>query len=403
MSSSGHEFGNEEESHGSSTEADYDVSYDDYADLYEEGGESEQQSEGIDLEWRSVVRGAVVGFVDDYIEVQVDGARYGGRVFSRELDKLDPELQKELQQIGFTHDFYVQRTPRPETSDASRGGSEPFYEFTVSGLWRETDWEKAKEALSSGEKFQVVPLNHNKGGLIVRFGNSLEGFVPNSHIWNSPRDAHQREQALRDMVEAGRNLAVKVIEVSQENSKLVLSNKEAEREQSRANRRDVLQNLQVGAVLPGVVRNIRDFGAFVDIGGIEGLLHISEINWDLVKHPSDFLAEGQEIEVKVLQIDHAKGHVKLSRKALLETPWNSVADRYNVGDIVWVDITRKKDFGAFAYLEAGVEGLIHISEIAPPTEPNPLSTIQEGDRLEVKIIRMDVQNQRIGLSRAQVL
>ena len=156
-------------------------------------------------------------------------------------------------------------------------------------------------------------------------------------------------------------------------------------------------------VWDGAVRNIRDFGAFVDIGGVEGLLHISEINWDLVKHPSDFLSEGQEIEVKVLQIDHAKGHVKLSRKALLETPWNSVGDRYNVGDIVWVDITRKKDFGAFAYLEAGVEGLIHVSEIAPPTEPNPLSTIQEGDRVEVKIIRMDVQNQRIGLSRAQVL
>ena len=163
---------------------------------------------------------------------------------------------------------------------------------------READWQQAVDALNSGEKFQVVPLSHNKGGLIVRFGNSLEGFVPNSHIWNSPRDAHQREQALRQMVDDGRNLTVKVIEVSQENSKLVLSNKEAEREQNRANRRDVLQNLQVGAVLPGVVRNIRDFGAFVDIGGVEGLLHISEINWDLVKHPSDFLSKVRKSKLK---------------------------------------------------------------------------------------------------------
>lgn len=368
-----------------------------------ESGDPPGTSLGRELEWRSVVQGTVAGFNDDFIEINVEGARYAGRLFARELEKLEDGLQQDLRQSGFTHDFYVQRTPRPDASGGSRAGSDPFYELTISGLWREADWQKAVEALNSGEKFQVAPMSHNKGGLIVRFGNSLEGFVPNSHIWNSPRDALQREQALRDMVDDGRNISVKVIEVSQENSKLVLSNKEAEREQSRANRRDVLQKLQVGAVLPGVVRNIRDFGAFVDIGGIEGLLHISEINWDLVKHPSDFLSEGQEIEVKVLQIDHAKGHVKLSRKALLETPWNSVADRYQVGDIVWVDITRKKDFGAFAYLEAGVEGLIHVSEIAPPTEPNPLSSIQEGDRVEVKIIRMDVQNQRIGLSRAQVL
>ena len=405
MSSREHDFGTEDR-YGYPSETEYDVSYDDPYRVEDAAGAMGTQEGGHDLEWHSVVHGTVEAVHEGYIQVYVDGAQHEGRVFSRELDKLDPELQQNLRQPGFGHDFYVQRTPRARTSDGYRDRDEdadPFYELTISGLWREADWERAMAALNSGEKLGVVPLNYNKGGLIVRFGNALEGFVPNSHVWNSPRDAHQREQALRSIVDAGRELTVKVIEVSQESGKLVLSNREAEREQSRANRRNVLQTLRVGAVLPGVVRNIRDFGAFVDIGGVEGLLHISEINWDLVKHPSDFLSEGQEIEVKVLQIDHAKGHVKLSRKALLETPWNSVGDRYNVGDIVWVDITRKKDFGAFAYLEAGVEGLIHVSEIAPPTEPNPLSTIQEGDRVEVKIIRMDVQNQRIGLSRAQVL
>ncbi len=400
MSSREHDFGTEEDRYGYPSGTEYDVSYDDSHRVGDAASAMGTRGGGHDLEWRSVVRGAVAAVHDGYIQVHVDGARHEGRVFARELDKLDPELQQHLRQPGFSHDFYVQRTPRDGYRDE---GADPFYELTISGLWREADWEKAMAALNSGEKLEVVPLNYNKGGLIVRFGNALEGFVPNSHVWNAPRDAHQREQVLRNLVEAGRALAVKVIEVSQENGKLVLSNREAEREQSRANRRNVLQTLRVGAVLPGVVRNIRDFGAFVDIGGVEGLLHISEINWDLVKHPSDFLAEGQEIEVKVLQIDHAKGHVKLSRKALLETPWNSVGERYRVGDIVWVDITRKKDFGAFAYLEAGVEGLIHVSEIAPPTEPHPLSTIQEGDRVEVKIIRMDVPNQRIGLSRAQVL
>ncbi len=404
MSSREHNFGTEEDDYGYPAETGYDVSYDAPRRIEDAAPAMDTRAAGRDLEWHSVVHGTVAEVHEGHIKIHVEGARYEGRVFARELDKLEPALQQNLRQPGFRHDFYVQRTPRPRTGAVHHEESAaPFYELTISGLWREADWEKAVAALNTGETLQVVPLNYNKGGLIVRFGNALEGFVPNSHIWNSPRDTLQREQALRRIVDEGRELTVKVIEVSRENGKLVLSNREVAREQHRANRRHVLQTLQVGAVLTGVVRNIRDFGAFVDVGGVEGLLHISEIDWDLVKHPRDFLSEGQEIEVKVLQIDHAKGHIKLSRKALLETPWKSVKDRYRVGDIVWVDITRKKDFGAFAYLEAGVEGLIHVSEIAPPTEPNPLSTIQEGDRVEVKIIRMDVQNQRIGLSRAQVL
>ncbi len=392
MSSREHGFGIEEEGYDSPPEMETDISYE---------GSQESADAASDLERHSVVHGTAVAVYNDYIQIHVEGALHEGRVFSRELDKLDPALQEELRTQGFQHDFYVQRTPPGASSrDANRA---PFYELTISGLWRKADWDQAMAAWHSGEPLTVTPLNHNKGGLIVRFGHALEGFVPNSHIWNVPRDVQQRDPFLDGLVADGHDLPVKVIEVNPENSKLVLSNREAERERSKTDRQSVLQTLQVGAILPGVVRNIRDFGAFVDIGGVEGLLHISEINWDLVKHPSDFLSVGQEIEVKVLQIDHAKGHVKLSRKALLETPWNSVEDRYRVGQNVWVNITRKKDFGAFAYLEAGVEGLIHISEIAPSTEPNPLSTIQEGDRIEVKIIRMDVQNQRIGLSRAQLL
>ncbi len=395
MSSSEQHFGTEEDRYGSPSETDYGA----YAaeDLPPRGGTRA-------LARHATVRGTVEAVHPDYIQVRVDGAPHEGRILEREQHKLDPALRRELQTPGFQHDFHVQHTPpRARPGAGSYGAATPFYELTISGLWSEADWATALDALQSGAPLTAVPVNYNKGGLIVRLGQTLEGFVPNSHLWNTPREATQREQALRTLVEAGRPLPVKVIEASQANRKLVLSNREAERAQSQAQRRNVLQTLQVGAVLPGVVRNIRDFGAFVDIGGVEGLLHISEIHWDLVQHPRDFLAEGQEIEVKVLQIDHAKGHVKLSRKALLETPWNSVAERYREGDIVWVDITRKKEFGAFARLEAGVEGLIHISEIAPPTEPHPLSTIQEGDRVEVQIIRLDVPHQRIGLSRARVL
>ena len=177
----------------------------------------------------------------------------------------------------------------------------------------------------------------------------------------------------------------------------------SDRNRNQANRKVTLESLHVGEVRQGTVRTIRNFGAFVDLGGIEGLLHVSEIDWERVRHPRDLLSEGDEVEVKILDIDHAKGHIRLSRKALQETPWSSVPQRYRVGAVVWVDITTKKDFGAFARLEPGVEGLVRVSEVAPASESNPMGTIQEGDRLEVKILHIDVPNQRIGLSRRQVL
>ncbi len=171
----------------------------------------------------------------------------------------------------------------------------------------------------------------------------------------------------------------------------------------RADRKALLDSLQVGEVRRGTVRTLRSFGAFVDIGGIEGLLRVSEIDWEQVRHPRDVLTEGDAVEVKILHIDHAKGHIKLSRKALQETPWNSVPARYRAGDVIWVDITKKKDFGAFARVEPGVEGLIHISEVAPASASDPMSTIREGEQLEVRILRVDAPNQRMGLSRRQVL
>ena len=354
----------------------------------------------------SVVHGTVIDVeYDEYdpdrvqrVIVQINGAPYDGKVDARELERLPEELQQDLREEGFSHDFFVEWVPREP-------GAHDFCELTVSGLWRDEDWQEARTRFESGDAFPVRPVSYNKGGLLVRFGRTLDGFIPLSHLWNFPpqRDPAQREEALHQLVERGQELTVTVIEVDPAKRKLVLSNRNAERARTVESRQAKLATLQVGSVVTGTVRNIRDFGAFVDVGGIEGLLHISEIDWDLVRHPSDFLTEGEPVEVKILQVDFAKGHVKLSRKALTETPWTQVPERYHVGDVVWADITRKKDFGAFARLEAGVEGLIHVTEIAPEYEANPMNTIREGDRVEVEIIRIDIPNRRIGLSRKKVL
>ena len=354
----------------------------------------------------SVVHGTVIHVEYDkydpdrvqHVIIQIIGAPCEGKVDARELERLPEELQQDLREEGFSRDFFVEWVPR-------QAGADAFCELTVSGLWHDEDWQKAHMRFKSGDAFPVRPVGYNKGGLLARFGRTLDGFIPLSHIGNFPRqrDPAQREEALHQLVQQDRELTVTVIEVDPAKRKLVLSNRNAERARTAESQQARLAALQVGSAVTGTVCNIRDFGAFVDIGGIEGLLHISEIDRDWVRHPGDFLTEGESVEVKILQVDLAKGHIKLSRKALTETPWTQVPARYHVGDIVWVDITRKKDFGAFARLQPGVEGLIHITEIAPEYEANPMSTIREGDRVEVKIIRIDIPNRRIGLSRKRVL
>ncbi len=182
---------------------------------------------------------------------------------------------------------------------------------------------------------------------------------------------------------------------------MVLSHQLAEREY-RANRKEELfGRLKVGDQVEGVVRSMRPFGAFVDIGGADGLLHVSEIGWASVGHPRDVLNVGDTIQVEILSLDPERSRIALSRKRLLSNPWDSVEARYISNEIVSATITRVVDFGAFAELEPGVEGLIHISELADITVAEPLKTVRSGDVVPVKILRVDSRRQRIGLSRRQ--
>ncbi len=384
---------NEEDRYGSPSETDYGA----YAteDLAS-GGERA-------LARHATVRGTVEAVHPDYIQVRVDGAPHEGRILEREQHKLDPALRRELQTPGFQHDFHVQHTPpRARPGAGSYGAATPFYELTISGLWSEADWATALDALQSGAPLTAVPVNYNKGGLIVRLGQTLEGFVPNSHLWNTPREATQREQALRTLVEAGRPLPVKVIEASQANRKLVLSNTKAEREQRK--RKDaILEELEVGEVRAGVVSSLADFGAFVNIGGADGLIHVSELSWSMVNHPSEVLNVGQKVEVKVISVEKERKRIGLSLRQLQPRPWDTLAERYREGDLVRAVITRIKNFGAFAQLVGEpVEGLIHISEMSHEHVEQSKQAVEQvvtvGEEYEVKIIRLDIQRRRMGLS-----
>ncbi len=351
----------------------------------------------------SVVHGTVVDARNNEVIVQINGAKHEGKVSRQELSRLPEDMRQTLQKEGYSREFFVRSTPQPQRSSETDEPS--YYTLTITDLWRNEDWQTAEDALRSGDTLTAVPVRANKGGLLVRFDKIEEGFVPLSHLWNFPssRDPQERENVLQEWVREGRELLVKVIEVNREKRKLVLSNRLAEKDRNAEAQRHRLATLKPGDIVKGTVRNIRDFGAFVDIGGIEGLLHISEIDWDLVRHPSDHFREGDELDVKILHIDRERNRIKLSLKALTNTPWQSVESDYQIGQVVWVDITKKKPFGVFARLKPGVEGLIHISQIAPKSESDPLSTIQEGDRVEVQILRIDVANQRIALSRSKVL
>jgi len=318
------------------------------------------------------------------------GIKRDGVVPQSDLARLDPDFVATLVE-GQTVDVLVSRSAEDDDSPLLLSISEAF---------QRKDWLLAEQLLESGEITVREVIGYNKGGMLVDFGH-LRGFIPASHLVNLPRNLNEDQRRIEMEKRIGETLPVKVIEVARRRRRLVLSHQLAEREY-RANRKEELfSNLKVGDQVEGVVRSMRPFGAFVDIGGADGLLHVSEIGWASVGHPRDVLNVGDTIQVEILSLDPERSRIALSRKRLLSNPWDSVEARYISNEIVSATITRVVDFGAFAELEPGVEGLIHISELADITVAEPLKTVRSGDVVPVKILRVDARRQRIGLSRRQ--
>ena len=264
------------------------------------------------------------------------------------------------------------------------------------------DWQRAEELHTSGELFEGEVIGFNKGGVLVAFGR-LRGFVPASQLVSLPpqREGQTHQDRLKALV--GQRLTLKVIEVDARRRRLILSERAARREQRAAQREQLFAELQPGDVRKGTVTNVQSFGAFVDLGGADGLIHVSELAWHRVKHPREVLQVGQEVEVYVLDVDREENRIALSLKRLQPDPWLQVAEKYSVGDTIEVEITNVTDFGAFARLEEGVEGLIHVSELASGHVAKPADVVQRGQRLIAQIISIDPERHRIGLSLKRVV
>jgi small subunit ribosomal protein S1 len=274
--------------------------------------------------------------------------------------------------------------------------------ISLSRAQQDQDWHQAEELLDSQDVFEGVVTGYNRGGVIVRVGR-VRGFVPASQLspqWQGQQDTEaDPEQRWARLV--GQKLQLKVVELDRLRNRLILSERIAMRDLRKGQKDRLLSSLQRGDVLKGTVTSIADFGAFVDLGGADGLIHLSELAWHRVGHPSEVLKVGQPVEVYVMNVDPEKKRIGLSLRRMTPEPWSVVADQYVVGQVVTAQITRLTAFGAFAKIDNSIEGLIHISEMADYRINHPKEIVQEGDEVQVRVIKVDPQNRRVGLSLRQ--
>lgn len=280
----------------------------------------------------------------------------------------------------------------PDTAERSEGPAD--------STDAEDPWNEARNLMDREEVMELPVVGHNRGGLLVAW-NGLRGFVPASHLLELPpaADEQERQRELRRFV--GSKLSLKIIEVDPDNSRFVLSERATQVGETEA--RTLLDELEPGEVQEGRVTNLCSFGAFVDLGGFEGLVHISELSWGRVGHPSDVLDPGQKVDVYVLNVEPERERVGLSIKRLQPNPWRSVEDRYSVGQVVEGNITHVVDFGAFVQVEEGLEGLVHVSELESGKPCDPHDVLDPGDVVSVEILSIDGSRRRMGLRLESVI
>jgi small subunit ribosomal protein S1 len=313
-------------------------------------------------------------------DVLVDlGTKQDGIVPPRDLELLDDEYRASLK-VGDRVPVVVLKT---------RGLRDGIVVSINKGL-QQQDWLRAQELAQSEEILEAEVIGVNRGGVLVRFGR-LQGFVPNSHLVAVPRGLRgDRLQETKAKL-VGQTLSLTVIDVNQRQRRLVLS----ERVANRHRRRQLLQELTKGEVRTGIVRNLVDFGAFVDLGGVDGLIHISELSWQHVDHPREVLSVGEKVDVYVLDVDRERERIGLSRKRLLPDPWYEVTENLEKGNTVEGTLTNVADFGAFVELGKGVEGLVHISEM--PDQEITHTVLEPGSPVTVSVLEIDEWQRRIAL------
>lgn len=342
------------------------------------------------VKYGDIVSGVIVRVAPHEILVDI-GTKSEASVATKEVDDLGNEGREKI----LVGEEILAFVLRPEDYESG----------TILSLTRaqeERDWRDAQAALDSGTILDAQVAGFNKGGLIVRVGK-VRGFVPASQLEMAARSRGERELSEQDLAAfVGKKLKLKIIEIDRARSRLILSERAAMREVRRDQRVRLMEEIREGDVRTGTVTSIADFGVFVDLGGVDGLIHVSELSWTKVGHPNDAVKVGETVEVKVLGIDREKNRIGLSLKRLQPEPWTTIEDRYHIGQLVSATITKLASFGAFARVDEGIEGLVHVSELSDRRINHPKEVVKEGDVLQLRVIKIEPERRRLGLSLKRV-
>lgn len=337
-----------------------------------------------------MITGIVASISDEEVMVSI-GAKSEGVIPYRELEQLSEEDRAKLK-VGQEIQVYV----------VSPEGSKGIVQLSYTRSMEDDDWVKAEDLLKSKDSYEGEITGFNKGGLIVQVGQ-LRGFVPASQVSQTRRMRYQGDTPeARWSGMHGEKLTARVIEVDRERRRLILSERAAAQESREAMKERLLTEINIGETRKGRVTSLANFGAFVNINGADGLVHLSELSWERVDHPSKMLKVGDEVDVKVISIDQERRRIGLSLRQLQKDPWENRVSTYKVGQLVEGTITRLVKFGAFARIDDYIEGLIHISELSADRIEHPKEVVNEGDKVALRIIRIEQDKRRIGLSLRKV-
>jgi small subunit ribosomal protein S1 len=257
------------------------------------------------------------------------------------------------------------------------------------------DWQKARSLFERDAIIELPVAGSNRGGLLIQ-GDDLSGFVPCSHLLTLPYHPSTKEYQEYLASYAGRKLRLKLIEVNEEEGKLVFSERAAQTEEGR--RPNLFNTIKVGQIVTGSVTNVTNFGVFIDLGGVEGLIHISELSWGRVNQPGEICQIGQQIQAQVIEVIPERCRIALSIKRCQPNPWIDAQDKYPLNEIVPAVVSSVVPYGIFARLEEGLEGLVHLSEIDLPAESNLHCLFSKGQKIQVRILQVESSRQRLGLS-----
>ncbi|WP_341278185.1 30S ribosomal protein S1 [Paenibacillus sp. FSL H8-0537] len=331
----------------------------------------------VSLKKGDTVKGSIVKIEDNQAYVSL-GYKYDGVIPIRELSAVQLDNANDAVQVGQEVELKV----------ISIDDEKEKLVLSKKSVDGERAWDSLQARFESGEVFEVVVADVVKGGLVADVG--VRGFIPASMV---------ERHFVEDFSDyKGRTLRVKVKEIDQENGKVILSAKEVLDAEFEGNKQKLIAALEPGQQLEGTVQRLTPFGAFIDIGGVDGLVHVSELSWQHVAHPKDVVAEGQAVTVKVLKVDPAAGKISLSIKAAQPGPWETAGSQFNIGDIVTGTVRRLVTFGAFVEIAPGVEGLVHISQIAHRHIATPFEVLQEGQEVQAKVLDFNPAEKRVSLS-----